>query len=274
MSDYKVLIVEDNVTWEAKPLAKLVTEAGFEVVGIARTCRDAVALYEKHSPQIVLMDIKLKKGEPTGIDAAKQIRARNPHAKIIYVTGQDAQETMDAVASTNPVGFVRKPPRKHDVIAHLRLAVATLENKHFVFVSYSHLDDDFQKELQAYLKQLPDVGVEYFVDTEIKAGIVWRPEIELALQRATAAVALVSIHMMNSPFIRGVELPALLATHRSLLVIPVFVRAVPQGVLEKSGLDKFQGINSPDDPIESWTAAERNRNAWVPLFDRLVDRLK
>jgi CheY-like chemotaxis protein len=276
MTSYSVLIVEDNVTLEGKQIKTWVEAAGFSVCKIARTRVEAVKLFEAHRPDIVLMDINLGTNDIRGgIEAARVIHSRDRKCKIIYVTGERlSREDMAAVASTSPVGFVKKIVREKDVLANLALAVAMLEDKHFIFVCYSHQNTEMMKEMDKYLCQLSHVGIEHWVDTRIRPGESWKQEIEYALQRAKAAIVLVSIEMMNSTFIREVELPSLLKSTRDLLVVPVFVNAVPQVVLERNGLLNFQGINAPDNPLDGWSETVRNRDAWVPLFNRLAERVK
>ncbi len=276
MPSYKVLIVEDEVTLQGKQLKSWVVDAGYEVVGIARSRVEAVEFNQIHRPDIVLIDINLGKNDPNGgIEAARIIHAQNRNAKIIYVTGKTMKrEDMDAVASTFPVGFVRKAVRKKDVLSNIDLAIAMLEDKRLVFVCYSHQNTEIMKEMDKYLKQLSHIGIEHWVDTRIRAGAAWKQEISLALQRARAAVVLVSIELMNSAFIRDVELPSLLNSTRDLPVVPVFVNAVPSIVLEKNGFLDFHGINAPDNPLDGWSEAERKRDAWVPLFNRLAERVK
>lgn len=276
MPSYSVLIVEDNVTLEGKQLKLWVESAGYTVFKIARTRAEAIKLYEAHQPNIVLMDINLGKNDVRGgIEAARMIHSRNRNCKIIYVTGERlSREEMAAVASTAPVGFVKKIVREKDVLANLELAVAMFEDKRFIFVCYSHKNTEMMLEMDKYLLQLSHVGIEHWVDTRIRPGESWKQEIELALQRAKAAVILVSIEMMNSTFIRDVELPSLLKSTRDLLVVPLFINAVPTVVLERNGLLDFQGINAPDNPLDGWSTTTRNRDAWVPLFDRLAERMK
>jgi CheY-like chemotaxis protein len=273
MHKFKVLIVDNDVALQGRPLEKWVVDAGYESVGIAKSQKMAVQLHRQHQPDIVLLDIHLGMSDPEGgIEAGKLIHAERPGTKIIYVTGVPAKrDLMEKVAATNPVGFVKKALRQKDVLANLELAVALLQNKQLVFVCYSHQNADMMLELQEYLKQLHHAGVEPWVDTRIKAGEDWKQEISLALQRARAAVVLVSIELMNSVFIKDVELPSLLDAARRTQVIPVFVNAVPLAVLEKSGLLKFRGINPPTSPLDGWSNAKRRSDAWVPLFNRLAE---
>lgn len=274
MDNYRVLIVDDEETLCGKQLATWVSGGGFVVAGVAGSQETAVELFEREAPHIVLMDIHLgPDDEKGGVAAARTIRTLSKEVQIIFVTGlATSPELAQSIALSNPVGFIRKPLRKRDVLSHLQLAVATIKEKRFLFVCYSHHDREMLDELSPYLNQLNGVDIEHWADTRIRAGDVWRQEIALALSRASAAIVLVTIDMMDSKFIRDVELPHLLNGKSDILVIPVFVGAVPNSVLQNSGLLAFRGVNDPADPLEEWNAATRRSKAWVPLFDRLTER--
>jgi len=62
-----------------------------------------------------------------------------------------------------------------------------------VFVSYSHLDKVWKDRLLPQLTVLVRLDlVDVWVDDRIDAGDSWYPEIQTALEKASAAVCLVS----------------------------------------------------------------------------------
>lgn len=65
---------------------------GFEVIGRAKTVDDVVALYETLRPDVLVLDIKFAE-KRTGLDAAKDILAKHPEAKIVFLSQND-QETL------------------------------------------------------------------------------------------------------------------------------------------------------------------------------------
>ncbi|HEX4962021.1 MAG TPA: AAA family ATPase [Thermoanaerobaculia bacterium] len=95
-----------------------------------------------------------------------------------------------------------------------------------VFISYSQKDEAWKDRVVSHLKVLELEGdLAVWDDKRIAAGDGWWPEIEGAMNRAAVAVLLISTDFLTSGFIRGTEVPLLLARRQTegLRVIPVFV---------------------------------------------------
>lgn len=80
----KILLVDDDrlVCQALKTI--LEAEEGIEIPAIGNDGSDAITLYVKHKPDILLMDIRM--ANMTGIDAGRQIIEQYPNAKILYLT--------------------------------------------------------------------------------------------------------------------------------------------------------------------------------------------
>jgi TIR domain len=127
-----------------------------------------------------------------------------------------------------------------------------------IFVSYSHADAKWLKRLRVHLTPLErDGSISLWDDTRIRPGSKWREEIREALDRATAAILLVSADFLASPFIRDNELPPLLsaAETRGTLILPVIVS--PCRFQETTSLARFQAVNSPTEPLRSMPPSKR-----------------
>jgi CheY-like chemotaxis protein/DNA-directed RNA polymerase specialized sigma24 family protein len=84
VASVRVLVIEDEAVI-ALDVAKIVRNAGHQVVGIAATEKTAVDLAKKHLPHLVLADIQLKDGD-SGIEAVREI-LKAVSAPVIFVTG-------------------------------------------------------------------------------------------------------------------------------------------------------------------------------------------
>lgn len=84
VASVRVLVIEDEAVI-ALDVAKIVRNAGHQVVGIAPTEKAAIDLAKKHLPHLVLADIQLKDGD-SGIVAVREI-LKAVSAPVIFVTG-------------------------------------------------------------------------------------------------------------------------------------------------------------------------------------------
>ncbi len=120
----KALIVEDQFI-EANNLRMILSKAGYEVCGIARSVSSALEIIDKEAPDIVLLDIYLK-GPATGVDLAHTLRERG--IPFIYLSANCNKTTLDAAKATGPYGFLVKPFRDQDVLVTLEIARYLHEN--------------------------------------------------------------------------------------------------------------------------------------------------
>ncbi len=80
----KIVIVDDDklVTLSLSTIVK--ADAGIEVLATGADGTEAIALYERYAPDILLMDIRMQ--TMTGLEAAEQILSRHSHARILFLT--------------------------------------------------------------------------------------------------------------------------------------------------------------------------------------------
>ncbi len=139
-----------------------------------------------------------------------------------------------------------------------------------VFISYSHQDDSYHKDLLVHLRPLEKAGVvDAWSDSRIKAGSLWKNEIEEALKKAQVAILLISPDFLASDFIVDAELPMLLEKARSAgtRILPVILRACR--FTRDPKLSVFQAINDPSKPLaalENWQRDE--------TYDRIVREIE
>lgn len=79
-----VLIVDDDLLVSTSLKTIVGADEEIEVCGTGNSAADAVALYEKLHPDILLMDIRM--GEKTGLDAGRDVLHKEPGARILYLT--------------------------------------------------------------------------------------------------------------------------------------------------------------------------------------------
>jgi len=119
----RVLIVEDSEsTRKAMKTMLLLNE--HEICGEAENGEQAVEMYEKTKPDVVLMDIAMPKKH--GIDAIREIRQMDPDAKIIGVTALYSPEKKREALKAGASSLIIKPFDVSDLIREIE---ALLSNK-------------------------------------------------------------------------------------------------------------------------------------------------
>jgi DNA-binding NarL/FixJ family response regulator len=105
------VVVGDDAVILREGLARLLEEAGFEVVGLAADADELCALVEDLQPDVAIVDIRMP---PThtdeGLQAAKLIRARWPQVGILVLSQHvQARYAVELLAGgTERVGYLLK----------------------------------------------------------------------------------------------------------------------------------------------------------------------
>ncbi|AUJ85133.1 response regulator transcription factor [Enterococcus sp. PF-2] len=101
-----VVIIDDDpfVTTSLQTILESTEE--IRVLGIGHCAKDAIDLYETHRPDVLLTDIRMP--EQTGIDAAKEILAKFPHAILLLLTTFKDEEYIREAFSIGVKGYLIK----------------------------------------------------------------------------------------------------------------------------------------------------------------------
>ncbi len=101
----RVLIAEDNKTM-AEILAAMLDVSHHEVVEMVGSGLEAIHAYERHKPDVVMMDYLMDR--LNGVTACRNILAKDPGARIIIVSGAVDSRDLSLVRS-GAWAVVQKP---------------------------------------------------------------------------------------------------------------------------------------------------------------------
>ena len=102
----RLLIVDDHEVVRVGLRLLLERRAGLEVVGEADSMATAVEAASTYSPDVVIMDIRLRDG--SGVEACREIRARRPQTKVIMLTSYADEEAVLASILAGASGYLLK----------------------------------------------------------------------------------------------------------------------------------------------------------------------
>jgi two-component system NarL family response regulator len=106
MSKIRILVVDDHHVVRQGLVALINSVEDMEVVGEAADGRKGVELYQMHSPDVTIMDLRL----PVlgGVEAIQEIRRFNPQARVIVLTTFDGDENIYRALQAGARGYLLK----------------------------------------------------------------------------------------------------------------------------------------------------------------------
>ena len=145
---FTIMIVEDEGL-VAKDLDARLQQTGYNVAGIADNYDDAIDLFKKKLPDLVLLDITIK-GKKNGIDIAAEINKILP-TPFIFITAHTDADTLEKAKNTFPAAFLIKPFTTSHVLISIELALHNFAYKKTVAQSNPSAEVDDEDDI--YLKQ-------------------------------------------------------------------------------------------------------------------------
>jgi DNA-binding NarL/FixJ family response regulator len=109
----RILVADDIELWREYVSSMLQNEPSFEVICQVVDGPEAVFAAKRHQPTIALLDIGLP--GLCGIDAARSIRALAQNTRIVFFSGQQDPEIIEAALSLGG-GYVLKSDAASDLI--------------------------------------------------------------------------------------------------------------------------------------------------------------
>ena len=115
-----VLIVDDTLFMRAS-IKQMLEANGHSVAGEASNGVEAIAKYAEVKPDVILMDITMP--EKDGIQALKEIRAKDPGANIIMCSAMGQQAMVIESIQAGARDFIVKPFAADRILEAVRKAV-------------------------------------------------------------------------------------------------------------------------------------------------------
>lgn len=102
----KIVIVDDDKLVSLSLKTILEASGEITVAEMGKNGADAIALYEKHQPEVLLSDIRMD--TMTGLEAAEIILKKHPDAKILFLTTFSDDEYIVRALHLGAKGYILK----------------------------------------------------------------------------------------------------------------------------------------------------------------------
>lgn len=123
----RIIICDDQALIRDGLQLILGIEADIEVVATAQDGAEAVDLVAEHTPDLVLMDLKMP--IMNGIEATRRIRRKHPDLPILVLTTYDADEWVFDALRAGANGYLLKDTPRDQIVAAVR---GSAEGKSFI----------------------------------------------------------------------------------------------------------------------------------------------
>jgi two-component system, chemotaxis family, chemotaxis protein CheY len=110
----EVIVVDDDID-TVEVFSEYLVMKGYELVGKGYNGKDAVELYKKFKPDVVMLDIMMP--EYDGFYALEKIREMDPDSRFVMVTGDLTNSTKKKLEDFKVTGLVYKPFDINEVIS-------------------------------------------------------------------------------------------------------------------------------------------------------------
>ena len=115
MARLSVLLADDHTA--TLEIIDRILATKFDVVGKVQDGQAALDAAEKLHPDIIVLDISMP--VINGIEVAKRLKAKDPSAKIVFITVHNDPDVMSEALDAGGQGYVIKPKLASDLVRAL-----------------------------------------------------------------------------------------------------------------------------------------------------------
>jgi len=114
----RILSVEDHYLARLAVTTLIGDQPDMEVVGTAESGNEAIELYQRLRPDVVLMDVRLP--EMDGVAATEAICHRDPSARVLVLSNYESEEDIMRAVSAGALGYLKKDVKGEVLIEAIR----------------------------------------------------------------------------------------------------------------------------------------------------------
>ena len=118
----RVLVVDDHALFRTGVANIINQERDLRVVAEAGNGVEAVAAYERHRPDVTLLDLRMPVMD--GVEVVRRIRALEPRARVIVLTTYDTDDEIARALKAGAKAYVLKDIAAEDLVACIRDVLA------------------------------------------------------------------------------------------------------------------------------------------------------
>jgi len=114
----RVVLADDHPVVRDGLAAMVNQQADMEVVAEAGDGEEAIALYEQHRPDVMVLDLRMPKRD--GVAVVQRVLELHPKACILVMTTYDGDEDIFQCLSQGAKGYLLKDAPRQEILSAIR----------------------------------------------------------------------------------------------------------------------------------------------------------
>lgn len=139
---YILELLQEIIDWEFY---------GFQIVGTAENARDAMKIFYREHPDIIITDIQMD--DISGIEFITRVRLQSSTVKILILSAYDKFEYAQKALKLDVDGYLLKPVKKEELLSQLLDVQKKLEHKSEYQNQIWHLQSSLDSLQRKYLEE-------------------------------------------------------------------------------------------------------------------------
>ncbi|MBC9732136.1 response regulator [Nocardioides marmotae] len=113
----RVMVVDDHPMWR-DAVERDLQQAGFDVVAVAATGKEALARFKAARPQVVVLDLQIP--EPDGVGVTREALAHDPSARVLVLSASGEQADVLEAVKAGATGYLVKSASREELLDAVR----------------------------------------------------------------------------------------------------------------------------------------------------------
>ena len=113
------LVLADDHPVVRDGLAAIINrQPDMEVIAEAGDGDEAIALYDRHKPDVMVLDLRMPKRD--GVSVVEEVIAKHPRARLLIMTTHDGDEDIFRCLSHGAMGYLLKDAARQEILSAIR----------------------------------------------------------------------------------------------------------------------------------------------------------
>jgi len=116
----RVIVVDDHTVMRAGVIALLAGVPSIEIVGEAGDGRAALAMVQRHDPDVALVDLRMPILD--GVATTAEIATRHPRTRVLILTTYDTDDDIERGVEAGAIGYLLKDTTREQLVDAIHAA--------------------------------------------------------------------------------------------------------------------------------------------------------